>query len=115
MNEIARIETEYFNVAISDELLNYLEQYRQQDPILSTMNDRKLILYVVHKAIDQNIEICTDKLNLQRNRDVKLKKTRLISRHFEGVNNKYQSFGVNISSRQYFHRLILNYLREVFV
>lgn len=107
-----RKETEYYNVAVSDDLSKYLEMYRSLDPIFSTMDDRKLILFVVHKAIEKNENIYTEELDLSRNRNVKLKKTSLIAKHFESINKKYRDYGVQISARQYFHRLVMNYLIE---
>ncbi|MCM2680201.1 hypothetical protein NAF29_11040 [Echinimonas agarilytica] len=98
---------------MSDELKVLIEQFRCTDPILSTMDDRKLILYIVNKALDEETQIFTDSLKLSRTKNVKLKKTRKISGHFNSVNEKYKNFGVNISPRQYFHRLILAYILNV--
>lgn len=99
--KIEKIVTEYIAVAVSDELLDLLILYRQSDPILETFEDRKLILYIVNK------EIC-----LSRSQNIKLRKTPLINQHFESINNQYKKFGVEVSSRQYFHRLILGYLEQ---
>jgi len=107
-----RIVTEYITVAVSDELLELLTQYRQFDPVLETFEDRKLILYIVNKAIAESTKISGKKVHLSRLKNIKLKKTPLIKRHFEAINQQYREFGVEVSSRQYFHRLILAYLEQ---
>ena len=56
------------------------------------------------------MELYVGDLKLSRSKNIKLRKTKKIERHFTEVNARYQDFGVNISARQYFHRLILAYL-----
>jgi len=112
VEKFERIVSEYIAVAVSDELLQLLIKYRQSDPILETFDDRKLILYIVNKAIAENTKISTKKIRLTRLKNIKLKKTTLIKRHFDAINLQYKEFGVEVSSRQYFHRLILGYLEQ---
>ncbi|EPO0042678.1 hypothetical protein ACUFBV_004073 [Vibrio harveyi] len=107
-----RITTEYIAVAVSDELQELLINYRQSDPILETFEDRKLILYIVNKAIAENTKISTKEVCLSRLQNIKLKKTPAIKRHFDSINLQYKEYGVEVSSRQYFHRLILGYLEQ---
>lgn len=107
-----RITTEYIAVAVSDELQELLINYRQSDPILETFEDRKLILYIVNKAIAENTKISTKEVCLSRLQNIKLKKTPAIKRHFDSINQQYKEYGVEVSSRQYFHRLILGYLEQ---
>ncbi|HAS6388796.1 hypothetical protein DC365_18150 [Vibrio vulnificus] len=107
-----RKETEYYNVAISEQLQLLIKNYRKLDPVLSTMDDRKLILYAVHKAIEGGGNIFTEPLDLSKNRNIKLKKTRDISYHFEEITKKYREYGIEISSRQYFHRLVISHMIE---
>ncbi|EMW0562101.1 TPA: hypothetical protein NKU94_000661 [Vibrio parahaemolyticus] len=107
-----RKETEYYNVAISEQLQLLIKNYRKLDPVLSTMDDRKLILYAVHKAIEGGGNIFIEPLDLSKNRNIKLKKTRDISYHFEEITKKYKEYGIEISSRQYFHRLVINHMIE---
>jgi hypothetical protein len=111
-HKIEKIVTEYIAVAVSDELLDLLILYRQSDPILETFEDRKLILYIVNKAIAENTQISTKEICLSRSQNIKLRKTPLINQHFESINSQYKKFGVEVSSRQYFHRLILGYLEQ---
>lgn len=106
----ARIVAEYYSIAISEQLESYLINYKRQDPILSTLDDRKLILLLVNKAIERKTDLYVGELQLSRSKNIKLRKTKTIERHFTEVNAKYQGFGVSISARQYFHRLILAYL-----
>ena len=106
----ARIVAEYYSIAISSTLERYLALYKQTDPVLSTLDDRKLILLLVNKAIDEQTELYVDDVKLSRSKNIKLRKTRKIEEHFTLVNDKYKAFGVSISARQYFHRLILGYL-----
>ena len=106
----ARIVAEYYSIAISEQLERYLIDYKQRDPILSTLDDRKLILLLVNKALEGKMDLYVGDIQLSNYKNIKLRKTKKIERHFTEVNEKYQGFGVNISARQYFHRLILAYL-----
>ncbi|OBT09911.1 hypothetical protein A9267_20255 [Shewanella sp. UCD-FRSSP16_17] len=108
----AKISTEYYTVGVSNCLFDLMNEYRSLDPVLSTFDDRKLALYIVNRAIEEQIEIATDEIKLSRTKDIKLKQTRKITNHFESVNQTYKNYGVNISSRQYFHRLILSHIRN---
>jgi len=108
--EFVKISTEYYTVAMSDELADLLNTYRETDPILTTFDDRKLILYIVNIAISEKTNISTKEINLSRKQNIKLKKTRKINEHFEEINEKYKKYGVNISSRQYFYRLIIGFI-----
>lgn len=112
--EKTKISTEYYTVGVSDHLFNLMGQYRGLDPVLSTFDDRKLTLYIVNKAIEEHTEIAIDDIKLSRIKDIKLKQTRQIVKHFESVNKNYKAYGVSISSRQYFHRLMLSYIRKQF-
>ncbi|MFA0553994.1 hypothetical protein AB4538_24445 [Vibrio lentus] len=107
-----KISTEYYTVGVSNCLFDLMNEYRSLDPILSTFDDRKLILYIVNKAIEDETKIATDDVKLSRTKDIKLKQTRKIINHFDSVNQTYKKYGVNISSRQYFHRLILSHIRS---
>lgn len=109
-NTDVKIRTEYYTVAMSDKLNDLIVSYKKVDSILSTLDDRKTVLFLVNSALEDKIEISTDQINLSRTKDIKLKKTKLIEKHFNEINERYNKFGVSISSRQYFHRLILNYL-----
>ncbi|GMM87602.1 hypothetical protein MTsN2n6_05760 [Vibrio fortis] len=106
----ARIVAEYYSIAISSTLERHLALYKKTDPVLSTLDDRKLILLLVNKAIDEQTELYVDDVKLSRSKNIKLRKTRKIDEHFTLVNSKYKAFGVAISARQYFHRLVLGYL-----
>lgn len=109
---IVKMQTEYFSVAMSEELITLLSSYRKSDPVLTTYDDRKLILYTVNRAITEQTLIATKDLNLSRSENIKLRKTRQIRQYFDSINKQYKPFGVEISSRQYFHRLILGFLEK---
>ncbi|SHO23862.1 2-C-methyl-D-erythritol 2,4-cyclodiphosphate synthase [Moritella viscosa] len=79
--------------------------------MLSIFDDRKLILYLVNLALDEDLGLYTADVNTERVKDIKLKKTRKIAKHFESINEKYKEYGISISSRQYFHRLLMNFLQ----
>lgn len=108
----AKISTEYYTVGVTDKLIDLMAEYRHLDPILTTFDDRKLLLYIVNQAIESKVGIATDDVKLSRIKDIKLKQTRKIVKYFETINEGYKEYGVSISARQYFHRLALSYIRN---
>lgn len=108
--ELSKIRTEYYAVPINIELERLINRYKTTDEILYTLDDRKLILYLISLALDEDLGVCTGDIVLSNVKDVKLKKTKKISQHFESVNKRYKNYGVRISSRQYFYRLLVKFL-----
>lgn len=105
-----RIRTEYYTVAINDSLKILIDSYKATDEVLYALDDRKLILYLVNLALDEGLGLSTGDISQSGVKDVKLKKTKKISQHFNSVNDKYKDHGVRVSSRQYFHRLLVKFL-----
>lgn len=105
-----RIKTEYYTVPKSQMLLDLLSSYKKINNTCYSLNERQLILYIVNKAIEDKVELYTGELCLETKQNIKLKKTKAISEHFNIVSAEYSRFGARISQRQYFHRLILGFL-----
>ncbi|MEL0624782.1 hypothetical protein V6238_17035 [Marinomonas arenicola] len=108
--ELDKIRTEYYTVAINNSLKELIDRYKATDEVLYALDDRKLILYLVNLALDEGLGVSTGEITLSGVKDIKLKKTKKISLHFNCVNEKYKNHGVKVSSRQYFHRLLVKFL-----
>ncbi len=105
-----RITTEYYTVPKTDYLEQLLSKYKESNSICYSLNERQLLLYIVNKAIENNGDLYSGELCFELKQNIKLKKTRLIKSHFNSISNEYQKYGIKISQRQYFHRLVLGFL-----
>ncbi len=105
-----RITTEYYTVPKTEHLNKLLSEYKKINSTCCSLNERQLLLYITNKAIEDKADLYSGDLFFEQKQNIKLKKTKRIKNHFNSISEEYAQYGVRISQRQYFHRLILGFL-----
>ncbi|WCP83292.1 hypothetical protein PQE20_17895 [Vibrio harveyi] len=110
MMTFERIKTEYYTVPKTNHLEQLLLQYKKINNTCCSLNERQLLLYIINRAIDENVELFSGEVSFESKQNIKVKKTRMIKAHFDSISQEYAKYGARISQRQYFYRLTLGYL-----
>lgn len=110
MMTFERIKTEYYTVPKTNHLEQLLSKYKKINNTCCSLNERQLLLYIINRAIEEEVELFSGEVSFESKQNIKVKKTKLIKAHFDSISQEYVKYGARISQRQYFYRLTLGYL-----